>query len=572
MLSGTRVVQLPWQEKRRLLRPLIRPPREQESRPPHGSPPPDLPRQLGPYAVHDALSWSAGEGILKGEDRALGRNVWLWLRPGTEPALSPARHELNRATRLRWLAGGREDVWCWDAFLSPTGWPVADLVSDTQPLSWGEGRFLLEQLAAELVVAEADGTRPAALSTDQLWITAHGYLQLLDVPVALPAHAGARVEEKPKGSLELVREVTALALEGRARKEEEQDLPIRSPLPLYASRLLDCLTKPEASLESLQEDLSATRQQPAEVTVRRRAAHLAILAALLAIGLSAMFLGARNVSTYPFDVLEGDILATSAALRLMDDNGLRNAFIAHVKQPPPVVPELRAALKERYDRDVHERAARRRFIQYTFGPWLETRSNERATQLLLEGQLTQTRSRIDQSKRFSVVLATRRDKEERVEHVVRDYELERVLSRPDGRFDGSMSFDWDQYVATLVFVLFFPVLWIIWAFLTRGGISMRLMGMALVRADGRPAGRWRCAWRALLCWFPVAALLAASNLLEFWSWSGESYSQERVLAAWAAFLLWWASLMLLAGYFFLALRSPRRGWHDRLAGTYLVPR
>jgi hypothetical protein len=39
--------------------------------------------------------------------------------------------------------------------------------------------------------------------------------------------------------------------------------------------------------------------------------------------------------------------------------------------------------------------------------------------------------------------------------------------------------------------------------------------------------------------------------------------------AWAS---WGAALAVLFGFTAVALRSPARGLHDRLAGTYLVPR
>jgi hypothetical protein len=41
---------------------------------------------------------------------------------------------------------------------------------------------------------------------------------------------------------------------------------------------------------------------------------------------------------------------------------------------------------------------------------------------------------------------------------------------------------------------------------------------------------------------------------------------------WAAFALWWSAVVLLLSYFLLAYWLPTRSLHDRLAGTYLVPR
>jgi uncharacterized RDD family membrane protein YckC len=105
-------------------------------------------------------------------------------------------------------------------------------------------------------------------------------------------------------------------------------------------------------------------------------------------------------------------------------------------------------------------------------------------------------------------------------------------------------------------------LWVVWAFVTRGGLTLRMMGLNLVRADGRKASRWQCAWRAAIVWAPVVVLLALAVCAE-------------VLLprqAWMHTLLWSGAVLLLAGDFLLAWCYPRRSWHDRLVGTYLVPR
>lgn len=109
-----------------------------------------------------------------------------------------------------------------------------------------------------------------------------------------------------------------------------------------------------------------------------------------------------------------------------------------------------------------------------------------------------------------------------------------------------------------------PILWVVWAALTRGGLLLGLAGIALVRTDSRPAERWRCAWRALVAWAPVVALLA-----------GACFARARVrppavpVLAW---MLWGLALAIVASYPVLALVFPARSVHDRLAGTYLVPK
>jgi len=114
------------------------------------------------------------------------------------------------------------------------------------------------------------------------------------------------------------------------------------------------------------------------------------------------------------------------------------------------------------------------------------------------------------------------------------------------------------------FILLFlgPILWIVWAFLLRGGITLRMMGLTLVRHDGFRAGRWRCAWRAVLLWAPLAILLYLALLLKV----SDAEATTRAQACWVLALIY---LLACIG---LALWSPTRSWHDRLAGTYLVPK
>jgi hypothetical protein len=120
---------------------------------------------------------------------------------------------------------------------------------------------------------------------------------------------------------------------------------------------------------------------------------------------------------------------------------------------------------------------------------------------------------------------------------------------------------WDLE-ASLVGVGTPALLCILWALLTRGGLTFRLAGLSLRRGSGRRAGRLQCAWRALVFWVPVVTLLGLSAWVQ-------TASPGRALLA---FGLWCAAVGVLVGYVLLALWSPARGPHDRLAGTYLVPR
>jgi hypothetical protein len=118
-----------------------------------------------------------------------------------------------------------------------------------------------------------------------------------------------------------------------------------------------------------------------------------------------------------------------------------------------------------------------------------------------------------------------------------------------------------EAVPIFVILLAIPVTLVIGAAILRGGVSMMLAGIALVRADGRKATRRQCALRAALVWLPVAGLLFAAAAIQ-------AIAPERVYFATA---LWLLAVALLPVYVVVALRFPTQPPQDRVTGTYLVP-
>jgi hypothetical protein len=106
-----------------------------------------------------------------------------------------------------------------------------------------------------------------------------------------------------------------------------------------------------------------------------------------------------------------------------------------------------------------------------------------------------------------------------------------------------------------------PLLWLVWSCATRGGLCLRWLGMCLVDKNGRPAARWRCAWRTLMTW------LAAAVLLQLGVWSQADGSGR----AWVLWTFWALAVIWMAVDVVIALIAPARSLHDRLSGTYLVP-
>lgn len=103
------------------------------------------------------------------------------------------------------------------------------------------------------------------------------------------------------------------------------------------------------------------------------------------------------------------------------------------------------------------------------------------------------------------------------------------------------------------------------ALLFRGGFLLGLLGMAVVRPAGVPASRFRAAWRSLVGWSPSWVAAVACLAL---SRTAASRLQPAVLAGAVIFGATLVAILALKD----AWSHPERGFQDRIAGTYLVPR
>src|SRR5207302_6745804 len=232
---------------------------------------------------------ASGEQVWAAEDRALGRMVLLWLRPEDDGPANPA--EVSRPTRLRRLGGGQL-IWGgtefeWTAFAAPVGAPLADTIHPSRPLPWADARFLLEQLVDEFQAAEVDGSTPARLGLGQVWVEPNGRLRLLDFPLPTESKLDA-LGEAAGHPFVVLRQVATLALEGDARSTAG---PVRAPVPPHAAPILHRLFARDgySALAEIHRDLMDTHAHSPEVTPSIRAAQLGIQAALLAVGLLALF-------------------------------------------------------------------------------------------------------------------------------------------------------------------------------------------------------------------------------------------------------------------------------------------
>ena len=521
-----------------------------------------LPEVVGGYVVRGRLSeGESGEQVWAAEDRALGRRVLLWLWPD-DRGVAPLPAEVSRPTRLRRLGTGYL-TWAgrgydWTVFAAPVGVPLADTIHPGRPLSWADARFLLEQLTDEFRTAEADGSMPERLGLNQVWVEPNGRVQLLDFPLSPPSFAGKGAGGLGSGDptpnplprrerglqqgggfgssdstpLGLLRQVASLTLEGVPRIAGG---PIWAPVPPHAMPVLARLFTPGeyANPTDLHHDLAVTHSHQPEVTPAVRAAQLGIQAAFLALGLVVMF------------VFTGGF-AIALALMAGERVDAVDATLARLADP----------------------AARDELAKITdAGPALK---NLKTTTERLQGLRDRTKAEAD-ARRAALIAPQRfiirsidEDNPPAEQEAVSPQTVRELLvwagARPAstaGRAPGPRRED--RYA--LLILLVFPLLWVIAAVVFRGGLSMILTGLAVVRADGRKAGRWQCAVRAVVVWLPVTLLLLASAWLQY-----VAYQHPYLYVA-----LWLLAVALLPVYLVVALRYPDRPPQDRVAGTYLVP-
>jgi hypothetical protein len=552
LLSGTRVVALPAPEEHIQFPPPPPPPRAAAGEP----------ARVGPFAVRGPAT-DALPRVLRGQDSSLGREVVVWLRPADDPPLGP-RADTTRPTRLRWLAGGSQSGARWDAFLAPAGQSLAALAAKGRRLDWAQARQLLKQLAVELGAAAREGSLPARLSEEQIWLQPEGQVKLLEVPLDGGARAkGAASAGPAQGPLDLLARAAVLALEGRPRPAGVAG-PVRAPVPPHAARLLARLVGPGPRYRDLAEfeaDLEATRELPRRVSRARRAATLVSWAAVNAPGLALMLL----VSLLAPAVLHLALLTGPNEARQWTLRGVRGGAditLAASAVHPELPARLQGAAQWQADNELLGRLdqalARRLDLEDKSLPRLPVASRWLAR--AVRGWADEQQDVADGGRAGARPdwLVAMRAGTAGGKVIVLESREEREMSR-----------DLVWLLAGLL--LIWPAAAVVAAFVGRGGLGLRMHGLTLVRSDGRRAGRFRCAWRCLVLWAPLAGLLAGAVLLYARAWS----AAEGGAAGWglaASSLCWWAGLVLLPLWAWLALRSPERGWHDRLAGTYLVPR
>jgi hypothetical protein len=563
VLSGTRVVQLPTATAPAYLSGSAfhdkRPAAPQRSE--------QLPARLGPFAVLSLVHGDSSGKVLLAEDSSLERRVWIWLRPQGSMPLTRARRDLTRSTRPRWLASGSDQGAPWEAFVAPEG---ASLTELGMPLPWSGTRQIIVQLTEELQAAEAEGTLPAELSPAHVWLQPNGRVLLTDFAVC-PLEAGSSLQGNVKphtdGSdaqpFEFLAQVARTGLEGHTTADARA--PIRAVLPIHARSMLDRLrggASPYRRLAELRHDLEATARRATDMTLVGRALQLGVTICFVGFGLVSMLGWSRTGAMARIIGNDIQMLDAQAMLHVLDEPQLREEFLEGVppdhalRQRTDDFPEL---LRRRLAGDAADTDIRINSLGFTrqwfiILPAVRARIHAAAEAEPLSFERVSGEPFAIRVTRPRYPLAP--------ERVVSSAMLRTVAeraSRPAGEVSSGESWPFLIHLACLLAL--FPAVWTASAFWFRGGISYRLAGVALVRYHGLNATRPQCALRSFIVWLPVTGLLIAVV------WIDLEYRD----ALWLCSALQGLFILLLLAYAVIALRWPRRGPHDWLVGTHVVP-
>jgi hypothetical protein len=471
--------------------------------------------RAGPYALVQRLG-ETGDGTLwLAHDAVLQRTVWIHRLPPGRPALAPARRDLARPGRLRWLAGRRADDEAWDAYEAPDGAPLAALAG---PRGWPVVKHWIHDLSREIEAASADGTLPV-LAVDRVWITRDSRARLLDF--AAPGAVGPRPGESPEAPQAFLAALAARVLPP-------------NPVPLSARTML------------------ATLDRGGYASARDIVSHAARAAA----GLDSVSRWRRGVSLALANV---PLLFMAAALLTLLPTAL-HVLPARFLAPTNCLLEI-AKLEGRTDAQAVRQREALEIVAAT---------RHRAT-LAAESFWADRRSRDLLAPLRPLADRALRDRANVPADLVVAAAVEAAPLLADSRAA-------ERTRTAILVMLVFPaaallasgLVALVSAFVGRGGLLLRLLGLAVVGRDGGEVSRVRALARAAVAWSPIfllAAYAAATGLLARLGSPGSGL--DAVLVPYAAFA---GAFGALAAGAAAAIIRPERGWADRILGTWIVPR
>jgi hypothetical protein len=471
-------------------------------------------RRVGPYAVHTPLGETGGGRLSVGVDPILRRRVWVHeVAPGTAGMVA-IRRDVVRPGRLYWLAGRRSPAENWDAYEAPGGEP---LLSAPSTADWREVHRSLSSLAIELdaSVREAMEVRPTLA---HVWKRPDGHLILLDFPWPGLAPSDARQHLGP---------VELLAAVSRHRPAPRMEPPAPLPATTLLNRLASGAPPALADIKATLLQLASIPSRPSRI---RRALPIAMAAMPLVVPILAVTL-----------------LLPSFARRSEIEILMWMTWITESGAD--------AELETR-----EQRAAAEQYVAAHFGSQLASDEfwNTLGPQMGLVGM-----------RRRAAEIAARHptvspDELARASSVVAP-QIRQVAAWRANFPAGSEALS--RFVASgfaSIPVLFAIACGLMSVLAVPGGLVTRALGHAVVRRDGREVGRVRSAVRLLIAWSPAIAWMA---------WAGNPmFGDLRAMSPAAAYAGGGLALMSVAAGAVWTVAVPSRGPHDRIAGTWVVPR
>ncbi len=506
---------------------------------------------VGPYHVLEILERFAGGEWLLGYDLRLLRKVWLRTVPPGTPAVPATLRNVGRVGRLRWLAGRRSPEQNWDAFEAASGKPFLSLAQTPQP--WSQVRFWLFDLATELRAAEKDGTLPALLAPDRVWITGDGRAKLLDFPapgLALesPVRSTGFTKADPpgvetpglgppsseKGRIQhFLSEVAAVALSGRVDADAKAAGEVAVPLPLHARAFLKGLPQ-YLDADAILIGLKPLLARVAEVSRLRRAAVVAGCLAFPMLASLVMTLGMNWMQQW-----SRSNPGTEELSRLL---GVRSGM--HLFGRKPSTP------------------TDRQFAIYIASHYRSVITNQTSWSSAFALALVRGEAR-----RFAEQSVADHPAPTGKEIEEADAAVEPILPKPE-MFNVTKQawFPLVVFAGTLAGYAGLPAL--VAALLFRGGLVLLIAGVVFVRKDGARASRLRMLWRGLVAWgSPGLAMLVTWILLCAVYSLKPTLDRQLGAFAWAL-----TSGLMICALTIVSIALPKRGLPDRLAGTWPVPR
>ena len=500
LLTGTRVVERP----ERVERPLLD--HEQVI----GGPPETAAGQastLGPYLVVQRLAadWVCAF------DPTIRRTVWLRKRGDTP--LAEARRRCARPGRARWLQEVVTSGEAWDVFEARPGLPLSDVLAGEQPPSWEAGCHWLYELTVEVAQASQDGTLPARLSFDQVWITLNGRAILLDDPWPQ--------REVPAASIEVADQA------GKQRFLAEIASRVGlCTVPLHARGVLDNLAAGGfEKLSFLAGCFRSLLNQPARIDRPLRAASL--------LGIPATLIGLTAVSVFSEPLVERE---------------KTNALAALYPQLPPLneVLRLRMTLEEN---DTLRAAVDTHLVshyQYETFSVVDDDEDYQNFRLLTREERRELKQAVTGAS--AVTGAPLQQAEDQLADALVTFVARQRRETSQSR--------WQELGATALGMIWLLGLGQLLTLAVLGTtVGQQLFRIAVVNARGQPAGRVRLMFRWLLGWGPFFLLMGVA------AWLTDGHG---ILTA--------VLLPFCCGGLVMAIVRPAQGLHDQLTGCYLVPR